>query len=40
MVDNKIKLFTVFPRKVYDNDRQKLQDCGLLKNECLSFGLE
>lgn len=39
-VNNKIKLFTVFPRIVYDNDSQKLQDSGLLKNDCIKVAIE
>ena len=34
-----ISLFTPFPRKVYDDDNQKLLDAGLSKREMLNVGL-
>ena len=34
-----INLFTPFPRKVYDDDNQKLLDAGLSKREMLNVGL-
>ena len=35
-----IKLFTPFPRKVYDNDSQKIKDSGWAKREMLNVGSE